>query len=208
MAEDFIKQLVMLNEKEVLDLAQKRIDSGEDPMNILDDSREAMAIIGKKFETEEMFIPELIFAGEILKGITSIVKPKLTGSKDLKSKGKVIIGTVEGDIHDIGKNVVCFLLEISGFEVYDLGVDVPAEVFVNKIKETGAKVVGMSGFLTFAFDVMRNTNKTIADAGLREGIKIMIGGTQMGETIVKYIGADEYGKDAMSAVRLAEKWYK
>jgi len=208
MAEDFIKQLVMLNEKEVLDLAQKRIDSGEDPMNILDDSREAMAIIGKKFETEEMFIPELMFAGEILKGITSIVKPKLTGSKDSKSKGKVIVGTVEGDIHDIGKNVVCFMLETSGFEVYDLGVDVPAEVFVNKIKETGAKVVGMSGFLTFAFDVMRNTNKVIVDAGLREGIKIMIGGTQMNETIVKYIGADEYGKDAMSAVRLAEKWYK
>lgn len=207
MSEDFIKQLVMLNEDEVLELVKKRIDSGEDPMNILEDSRQAMVIIGEKFEKEQMYIPELIFTGEILKRITDIVKPKLAGYGKLKTKGKVVIGTVEGDIHDIGKNVVCFMLETNGFEVYDLGIDVPAEEFVNKIKETGSKIIGMSGFLTFAFDVMKDTNKSIAEAGLRDDVKIMIGGTQMGDRMLDYIGADAYGKDAMAAVRLAEKWW-
>lgn len=206
MSEDFINQLVMLNENEVLELVKKRIDSGEDPMNILGDSRQALVIIGEKFEKEEVYIPELIFAGEILKGITDIVKPKLAGSGELKTKGKVVIGTVEGDIHDIGKNVVCFMLETNGFEVYDLGIDIPAEVFVNKIKETGAKIIGMSGFLTFTFDVMKDTSKAIAEAGLRDDVKIMIGGAQMDDKIVSYTDVDAYGKDAMAAVRLAEKW--
>ncbi|MEM2546994.1 MAG: cobalamin-dependent protein, partial [Candidatus Bathyarchaeia archaeon] len=119
---------------------------------------------------------------------------------------KVVIGSVAGDIHDIGKNIVVFMLEANGFEVYDLGVDVPPEKFVEKIKETGATIVGLSGFLTLAFDSMKQTVEAIKKAGLRDKVKIMIGGGQITEEIRQYTGADAYGRDAMAAVALAKKW--
>ncbi|MEM2254860.1 MAG: cobalamin-dependent protein, partial [Candidatus Bathyarchaeia archaeon] len=120
--------------------------------------------------------------------------------------GKVVIGTVAGDIHDIGLDIVAFMLEINGFEVYNLGVDVPPEKFVEKIKETGAPIVGLSGFLTIAFDSMKQTVEAIKKAGLRDKVKIMIGGGQITEEVRQYVGADAYGKDAMEAVALAKKW--
>ena len=124
---------------------------------------------------------------------------------EIKRLGKVIIGTVAGDIHDIGKDIVAFMLDVNGFEVYDLGVDVPIEKFVEKIKETGAKVVGLSGFLTLAYESMKDTVKAIQAAGL-DDVKIMIGGGQITEEIMKYTGADAYGKDAMTGVALAKEW--
>ena len=111
-----------------------------------------------------------------------------------------------GDIHDIGKDIVVFMLDVSGFEVYDLGIDVDPQRFVDKIKETEAPIVGLSGFLTLAFESMKDTVQVIKDAGLRDKVKIMIGGGQIDEDIRKYSGADAYGKDAMTAVSLAKKW--
>ena len=206
MADDLVKALVDLEEKEVLRIVEERLSAGENPLKILDDSRHALEIVGKRFEAGEYFIPELVYSGEILREITEMVKPKLTEAAQVKRLGKFVIGTVAGDIHDIGKNIVAFMLDVNGFEVYDLGVDIPAQEFVEKIKETGAEIVGLSGFLTLAFDSMKETVGAITAAGLRDKVKIMIGGGQINDEVRKYAGADAYRPDAMAAVSLAKEW--
>jgi len=163
-------------------------------------------LVGKRFSDGEYFIPDLVYAGEVLKAITDMVKPKLTKAAELKRLGKVVVGTVAGDIHDIGKDIVVFMLDVNGFEVLDLGIDVPAQKFVDAIKNTGSRVVGLSGFLTLAFQSMKDTVETIKKAGLREGVKIMIGGGQIDDQVRSFTGADAYGKDAMEAVKLAKGW--
>jgi methanogenic corrinoid protein MtbC1 len=206
MAKDLVSTLADLKEKEVLKIVEERLSTDEDALKILDDARRAMEVVGSRFADGEYFIPDLVYSGEILQVITDMVKPKLGGAAETKRVGKVIVGTVAGDIHDIGKNIVVFMLDVNGFEVYDLGVDVPAEKFVAKIKESGAPVVGLSGFLTLAYDSMKQTVKAIEDAGLRDRVKVMIGGGQITDEVKKYTGADAYGKDAVAGVNLARKW--
>jgi 5-methyltetrahydrofolate--homocysteine methyltransferase len=204
--EDLVNALADLKEEEALKLVKEMLDAGEDPFKIMEYIRRGMEIVGNRFANSEYFISDLIYAGEILKAITALIKPKLAKGAEAKKLGKIIIGTVAGDIHDIGKDIVVFMLEVNGFEVYDLGMDVPPEKFVEKIKETGAPVVGLSGFLTIAFDSMKQTVEAIKKAGLRDKVKIMIGGGQITEEVRRYVGADAYGKDAMEAVALAKKW--
>jgi methanogenic corrinoid protein MtbC1 len=206
MAKDLVSTLADLKEKEALKIVEDRLNAKEDPIKILDDARRAMEIVGKRFADSEYFIPDLVYSGEILKAITEMVKPKMTKTAETKRLGKVVLGTVAGDIHDIGKDIVVFMLDVNGFEVYDLGVDVPAQKFVDKIKESGAPVVGLSGFLTLAYDSMKQTVDAMKAAGLRDKVKIMIGGGQITEEVRKYTGADAYGKDAMAGVSLAKKW--
>jgi 5-methyltetrahydrofolate--homocysteine methyltransferase len=206
MAEEFVNGLVNLEEEKVLQMVQERLDAREDPLNILDDSRIAMSEIGERFSSGQYFIPELVFAGEIMQEISELVKPALTKEAEVDSAGKVVFGTVAGDIHDIGKNIVVFMLESHGFEVVDLGVDVPIERFVEEIRKEKPQVVGLSGFLTFAYDVMKDTVAAIEEAGLRDQVKIMIGGGQMDEHVSEYVKADAYGPDAMAAVNLSKQW--
>ncbi|MCJ7747584.1 MAG: cobalamin-dependent protein [Desulfobacterales bacterium] len=206
MAKDLVKTLADLEEKEALKIVEDRLSAGEDPLKILDDARRAVELVGKRFSDGEYFIPDLVYAGEVLKAITDMVKPKLTKAAEVKRLGKVIVGTVAGDIHDIGKDIVVFMLDVNGFEVFDLGIDVPAQKFVDAIKNTGSRVVGLSGFLTLAFQSMKDTVETIKKAGLREGVKIMIGGGQIDDQVRSFTGADAYGKDAMEAVKLAKGW--
>jgi len=206
MAKELVSTLADLKEKEALKIAEDRLRAGEEPLKILDDARRAMEIVGKRFAASEYFIPDLVYSGEILKEITDMVKPKLAKAVEAKRLGKVVFGTVAGDIHDIGKNIVVFMLDVNGFEVYDLGVDVPAQKFVQKIKESGAPIVGLSGFLALAFDSMKQTIEAIKAAGLRDKVKVMIGGGQISEEVRKYTGADAYGRDAMTGVTLAKKW--
>ncbi len=207
MPKDFVNLLADLKEDEVLKLTRQRLESKEDPMKILEDSRKGMEIVGKRFADGEYFLPELVFSGELIKQITEIVKPHLTkSSAKIKRLGKVVIGTVAGDIHDIGLNIVDFMLDVNGFEVTNLGVDVPAEKFVKAMKDTKAPVLGLSGFLTPAFDAMKETVEALDKAGLRKNIKIMIGGGQMDDEVRKYAKADAFGKDAMAAVALSKKW--
>jgi methanogenic corrinoid protein MtbC1 len=206
MAENLVSTLADLKEKEALKIVKSRLDAGEDPLAILNDARKALEIVGERFSSGRYFIPDLVYSGEILKVITDMVKPKLAKESEVKRLGKVVIGTVAGDIHDIGKDIVVFMLDVNGFEVYDLGVDVPAQNFVEKIKESGASIVGLSGFLTLAYDSMKQIIQAIEDAGLRDKVKVMIGGGQITEEIRKYAGADAYGKDAMAGVSLAKKW--
>jgi methanogenic corrinoid protein MtbC1 len=206
MAKDLVSALADLKEKEALKIVEDRLSGGGDPLEILDDARSALEIVGKRFSDSEYFIPDLVYAGEILKTITEMVKPKIAKGAEIKRIGKVVIGTVAGDIHDIGKDLVVFMLDVNGFEVFDLGIDVPAQKFVDKIKETGSRVVGLSGFLTLAFQSMKDTVEAIKKAGLRDKVKIMIGGGQMDDRVRRFSGADAYGKDAMEAVKLAKGW--
>jgi len=200
-----VKLLADLKEQEALEFVEKALGKGVDPMNLLWDAKEGMKIVGHKFASEEYFIPELFFSGEILKGIVKLLEPHLKKEDETERLGKVIIGTVAGDIHDIGKNLVVFMLDVNGFEVVDLGIDVPVQKFVDAIKETGSTVVGLSGFLTLAFQSMKETVDAIKEAGLRD-VKIMIGGGQINNQVRDFTGADAYGKDAMEAVKLAKGW--
>jgi len=205
-AKDLTKAMADLKEDEALAIVGERLKAGADPLGILEDARRAMETVGKRFSSSEYFIPDLVYSGEILKKVNEMVKPKLTTQGGVKKGSKVVIGTVAGDIHDIGKDIVVFMLDVSGFEVLDLGVDVPAKKFVDKIKESGAPIVGLSGFLTLAYDAMKQTVEAIQAAGLRDKTKIMIGGGQITDEVMKYTGADAYGKDAAVDVALAKKW--
>ena len=200
-----VDAIVDMREDDALQMAQSTLDAGTDPLAILDDCSEAMEIIGKRFEEGECFVPELIMAGEVLNQITKMVKPKMTTTAKTKKLGKIVFGTVEGDIHDIAKDIVAFMLDINGFEVTDLGVDVPPAKFVDTVQKTGATIVGLSGFLTLAYEPMKETVIALKAAGL-DDVKIMIGGGQIDEQIREYTGADAFGKDAMTAVSLAKQW--
>ncbi len=206
MAGKLAKLLSDLKEQEALEFVEKALAKGSDPMDLLGEAKEGMNIVGQRFASEKYFIPELVYSGEILKSIIQMLEPHLKKDEEAKRLGKIIIGTVAGDIHDIGKNLVVFMLDVNGFEVTDLGIDVSAQKFVDAIKETNSKVVGLSGFLALAYDSMKQTIETIKDAGLRDKVKVMIGGGQMSEEVRKYTGADAYGKDAMAGVSLAKKW--
>jgi methanogenic corrinoid protein MtbC1 len=206
MSEKLVNAMINMNEKGTLEIVKALLADGENPVEILNDCTKAMETVGKRFEAGEYFLPELMMAGEIMNQISEIVKPKLKGQVTSKKRGKVLIGTVEGDVHDIGKGIVSFLLGVNGFEVCDIGVDVPPGKFVEKIKDFKPQVVGLSGLLTLAYDSMKNTVQAIEKAGLRNSVKIMIGGGQMGETVREYAGADAFGKDAMEGVTLAKKW--
>jgi methanogenic corrinoid protein MtbC1 len=208
MAGKLAKLLSDLKEPEALAFVDQALGEGTAAEELLEDTKEGMNIVGDRFAKGEYFIPDLVFSGEILTGVVQKLEPKLkeaTG-KETERLGKVVMGTVAGDIHDIGKDLVVFMLDVGGFEVTDLGIDVPAQKFVDTIKETGSTVVGLSGFLTLAFDSMKETVDAIEKAGLRNKVKIMIGGGQIDDQVKNYTGADAFGKDAMEAVKLAKGW--
>jgi len=206
MEDKLINLIADLKEKETLAMVKEKMSEGADPLSLLDDTRKAMEIVGKRFESGDYFLPDLIMAGAIIGEISKIIKPHIQKERTEAKKGKVIIGTVAGDIHDIGKDIVVFMLDVNGYEVVDLGIDVPVTNFVSKIREVKPPVVGLSGFLTLAFDSMKRTVEAIENAGLRQGVKIMIGGGQIDEEVRKYVKADAYGKDAIAAVTLCRQW--
>jgi len=207
MKEKLVTAIAELYEEEAMSLVHAMLDAGEDPQVILNATSEAMRIIGTRFDEREYFLPELIIAGDLMKQIAELVKPRLaTKAATTKPLGKIVLGTVAGDIHDIGKDVVGFMLDANGFEVYDLGVDVPTATFVAKIREVQPEIVGLSGFLTLAFEQMKLTVEAIKEAGLRDQVKIMIGGAIMDSEAAQYVGADAYGANATAAVKIAKSW--
>ena len=206
MSQPLIDAITDMREDDALKITDELLTAGASPLDILAACRQAMEVIGRQFEAGECFVPELILAGEVLKQISAKVKPLLQEQAVPSEKlGKIVFGTVEGDIHDIAKDIVAFMLDINGFEVLDLGVDVPPARFVETTRQTGAKIVGLSGFLTLAYDPMKTTVEALKAAGLNE-VKVMIGGGQIDEQIREYTGADAYGRDAMTAVSLAKQW--
>ncbi|MDF1552275.1 MAG: cobalamin-dependent protein [Deferrisomatales bacterium] len=206
MKDRLVEAFVNMEEEEALRLANEMLDGGGDPMEVVGACKDALETVGKQFECGEAFLPELMMAGEMMEAISAVVKPRLQGRAEAARIGKIIIGTVAGDVHDIGKNIAVFLLDSQGFEVIDLGVDVPPARFVETIRESGAKVVALSGLLTLAFDSMKATVDAIAGAGLRDQVKIMIGGAPVNEQVRSYAGADAWGRDAVHGVNLAKQW--
>jgi len=204
MTQKLIDAIIEMREDDALTITNELLDGDTTSLEILDACRKAMDVIGKQFEAGESFIPELIMAGEVLAGISAIVRSRMTEETEVEKLGKIIIGTVEGDIHDVAKDIVVFMLDINGFDVTDLGVDVPPAKFVESVKETGAKIVGLSGFLTLAYDPMKFTIEALNKEGL--DVKVMIGGGQIDDNIQDYTGADAWGKDAMAAVTIAKEW--
>jgi len=204
MTHELINAIVEMREEDALKLTSDLLAGGTDPFDILAACRKSMETVGERFEAGEYFVPELILAGEMMTQISKLIKPVLKGDASHARLGKIVFGTVRGDIHDIGKDIVVFMLDINGFEVTDLGVDVAPERFVAAVNETGATVVGLSGFLTLAYDPMKDTVAALRASG--RPVKIMIGGGQIDDRIREYTGADAYGKDAMAAVRLATAW--
>jgi methanogenic corrinoid protein MtbC1 len=206
MYERLVEAIVKMDEDEAMTAARELLDKGDDPLKILEQCRKAVEIVGAQFEKGECFLPELMMAGHMLGEISNLVRPVLSKGLEIKRIGKVLMGTVEGDVHDIGKNIVTFLLDANGFEVMDIGIDVPPEKFVEAIKSFSPQVVGLSGLLTIAYDSMKKTVEAVKAAGLRDKVKIMIGGGQMSDKVKEYAGADAYAKDAMAGVVLAKQW--
>ena len=206
---NLVNWLADMNEDDAFALAKKMLlEEGANPLRVLELCRNAMDIVGQRFEKGEYFLPELVLAGEMLENIGAIAKPliKQAPGEEPKKLAKVLIGTVHGDLHDIGKNIVTFMLDINGFEVKDIGIDVPVKTFIDEINQFQPDVVGLSGFLTLAFDSMKETIEAIQDAGLRDKLKIMIGGGQVDQTVLNYTGADAFGTNAIDAVSLCKNW--
>ena len=206
--QQLVEALSEMREDEALALARSMLEGGHNPVRVLDLCREAMDIVGKRFEKQEYFLPELVLAGEMLETIGAIAKPLIQQSSGSEAKklGRVLVGTVHGDLHDIGKNIVTFMLDINGYEVRDIGIDVPVAKFIDEVRDFKPQVLALSGFLTLAFDSMKETIESIQKAGLRQGMKIMIGGGQVDEAVKKYTGADAFGSNAVAAVTLCRQW--
>jgi methanogenic corrinoid protein MtbC1 len=202
---DLTDAMADLDEQKVLKIMNEQIRTKQ-PIQILDDLRRGLDIVGDRFSKNEYFLVELVMSADIFKKAMAIVEPKLLATQRASAKGKIVIGTPQGDIHYIGKNLVVAFLKSNGFEVYDLGEDVPPDKFVGKLKETGATILALSGLITTTHDVMRTTIEALKTAGIRRKVKVMIGGGDINEEIVKYTGADAFGKDAISAVELAKKF--
>lgn len=185
-------------------LVQESIDAGDDPNAILEEGMvAAMATIGAKFQANELFVPEMLIAAKTMKKGVEILRPHLT-SGSLGKLGKFIIGTVEGDLHDIGKNLVALMIEAAGFEVIDLGVDVSPKMFVDALKDhPDCKIVGASALLTTTMESLKNTVDAIHDGGYKGKVKIMIGGAPVTQNFADQIGADAYTPDAGSAAAKA-----
>ena len=188
--------------------AKKALEAGANPQDIISRGiAEGMDIVGRKFEEGEYFLSELLVAGEIAKEILKILNPYIkSGEVKLKKLGKVVIGTVRGDLHDIGKNIVAMMLNAAGFEVIDLGADVPPEKFVEAARENDANIVAMSALLSVTMPEMKVVIDELKKAGLRDKVKVIVGGAPVTEEYAKEIGADGYGENAIEGVRICKSW--
>jgi len=190
--------------KNVPPRVQAALDADLDPATILNEGMiAAMAEVGRFFEEGEYFVPEMLISARAMQAGLAVLKPRLAAA-NVQSAGKVVAGTVRGDLHDIGKNLVCMMLEGAAFEIVDLGVDVSPEKFIAAVKETGAELVALSALLTTTMPNMLTTIEAFKAAGMRDKVKIMVGGAPITETYAREIGADGYSSDASKAVALAK----
>ncbi len=196
------------NAPKVKELTQQALAEGVSPSEIITKYLiPAMAEVGDRFERNEFYVPELLIAARAMQGALAILKPLLTET-DLKPAGRVVIGTVKGDLHDIGKNLVSMMLQGAGFEIIDLGVDVAPDKFVQAVKENKAQVVALSALLTTTMPSMKTTIDALEAAGLRDKVKVIIGGAPVTQRYADEIGADGYAPDANSAVRKTKELLK
>ena len=200
MAEELIAALVDFRKEEVIEAVKSRAERGESPVQILAECRRGMTIVGERFQTGEYFLAELMLSGEIFKGAMAILEPYLAKTNPSKPLGKVVLATLKGDIHDLGKDIVATMLKAQGFEVHNLGVDVSPNIVIDKVKETTPDFVGFSALITTAFDSMKQTAIMLQEAGLREQFKLMVGGGVTTPAVKEYVGADFQTTDATEGV--------
>jgi len=199
-----IEALIEGDEKKLTNLAQSALDEGVSAKEILEKGLMAgMDIVGEKMEAEDMFIPEVLRSAKTMSAVIDTLKP-LLAEGDIGAVAKVIIGTVKGDLHDIGKNLVAMMLESAGFDVYNLGADVPPDKFVEEIKDKVADILCLSALLTTTMPMMKTTISALAESGLRDKVKVMVGGAPVTQDFADQIGADGYAHDAGSATKLAK----
>ncbi|MHA1196537.1 MAG: cobalamin B12-binding domain-containing protein [Promethearchaeota archaeon] len=207
--EALVEAVVEMDENKVYDMVKKMINEGIQPKEIIEMLGKGVEIVGDKFNKKEYFLTELVMAGEIFTQAIKIMEPIIKEKmKEDEKKETVIVGTVKGDVHDIGKNIFVTLLQAAGFNVIDLGVDVPPEKFVEKVKETNAKIVGYSGLLTVALESMKMTTEEFKKVGLRDKIKIIIGGLPVDEYWMKEAGADGFTDNAFEGVNIVKNWLR
>lgn len=205
--EELLQAVVELDEDTAYNLVKQLQKDGTKPSEIIEVLREGVEVVGEKFNNKEYFLTELVMAGEIFTQSVTILEPYLTEAEDAKAKSEtIVIGTVEGDVHDIGKNIFVTLLKSAGYNVIDLGVDIPAQQFVDKVRETNAKVVAYSGLLTVALESMHATTEALKEGGLRDKIKIIIGGLPVDENWMKEAGADAFTDNAFEGVKIVKQW--
>lgn len=199
---------VQLDEQTVYKLVDQKISEGVSPLDIIKECNQGLTEVGELFASGKYYLTELMFSAEIMQAVMEKLEPLISNTENKQNTlGTVVIGTVKGDIHDIGKSIVVSLLKTHGFDVIDLGVDVPAEKFIEAVKQSGAKVLGMSALLNSTYQEMKNVVDALEKAGLRENVKVIIGGTICTENVRKFTGADAYANDAMTGVKFAKSVY-
>lgn len=200
------KTLLTGDGEKLEELTQAAIDAGISAKDILNQALIAgMDIVGARMESGDMFIPEVLMSAQAMSGAVEILKPLLS-EEDSAGVGKVVLGTVKGDLHDIGKNLVSMMLESAGFEVINMGVDVAPEDFIKAIRDNNANILALSALLTTTMPMMAKTIKSIEESGLRDKVKILVGGAPVNQSFADEIGADGYAPDAGSASKLAKSF--
>ncbi len=198
--------LANLKDEEFLGLVRKELEAGTKPLKIIAKCREGMDLVGERYRAGDFFLSELIVSGELFKEAMSLIEPRLKTGEAGEKQTKIVLGTVKGDIHNIGKDIVAVLFKGAGFEVHDLGIDVPPGAFVEKLKETGAPILGLSGLMTPSFTAMRDTVDAITEAGLRDGVKIIIGGGVVTDMVQKHAGANAFTTDGTEGVEICRRF--
>jgi len=205
MAINLAQALVDFNEDFVLGEVRKRVDKGEDPIRIIRELQDGMDLIGNRFNTGEFFLSELLMSADLFTKAMQILEPELEG-KSIFCIGSLVIGTPKGDIHDIGKNIFCTVAKAAGFKIHDLGVDVPVERFIEAVEDIKPQVLGFSALITPSFNTMKQVIQELEQRGLRGGVKVIVGGGVVTETVMKYIGADGYTSDAIHGLNQCKKF--
>ncbi|MFX1571946.1 MAG: cobalamin-dependent protein [Promethearchaeota archaeon] len=199
--EELTELIIELEVDDIADAVKQALDEDKDPFDILNALTKGMDEVGRRYEEKEYYLTELVLAGETMKEAFNVLRPALAASDKSQDKVKIILGTVKGDNHDIGKNILGSLLLSSGFELYDLGMDVDENIIVEKVKETGAQIIALSSLLTMTVEQIKVVHEALQSAGLRDKVKLIVGGAPLNLELAEKLGADDFADDAVEGVK-------
>jgi methylmalonyl-CoA mutase cobalamin-binding domain/chain len=203
--EKLTELIIELEVDDIIDAVKEALDEGKEPFDVLNALTKGMDEVGRLYEAKEYYLTELVLAGETMKEAFTVLKPALAATNKSTEKVKIILATVKGDNHDIGKNILASLLLSSGFELYDLGMDVDHNTIVEKVKETGASILALSTLLTMTVEQIKIVHEALKAAGIRDKVKLIVGGAPLNEELAKKLGADDFANDAVDGVRHIKK---
>jgi dimethylamine corrinoid protein len=203
---DYLTELFTnLEEDKVIEAVKDELQKNTDPMAIIEACQRGMVEVGDRFQNGTYYLPELLIAAEVFDTVMDILADKITGD-DTKTKATIVLGTVKGDLHDIGKNIFKTLAEVNGFRIYDLGIDVPPDKFIEAVQKENAQIVGMSGLLTTVFDSMQEIVEKLSEAGLRDKVKVIIGGAPIDKGVMNMVGSDAFTRNASEGIAICKSW--